>query len=56
MSKSRYSEFGDNNGQGYNLSSGTEDNRTANRNKTAFFKNSGMIVRDQDIEIAFKRT
>lgn len=55
MSKSRYSEFGDNNGQGYNLTSMNED-RTANRNKTAFFKNSGMIVRDQDIEIAFKRT
>lgn len=55
MSKSRYSEYGDGNDQGFNLT-GIEDNKTANRNKTAFFKNSGMIVRDQDIEIAFKRT
>lgn len=30
-------------------SSGVEDNRTAGRNKVAFFKSSGMLVRDQDI-------
>lgn len=39
-----------------NGSSGVEDVRTATRNKVAFFKSSGLIVREQDFEIAYKRT
>lgn len=58
MSRSHYSDVGpnDTNFNMSNGSSGVEDSRTAARNKAAFFRNSGLIVRDSDIEIAYKRT
>lgn len=57
-SRSHYSEYGSNEPNTYmsNGSSGVEDVRTAIRNKVAFFKSSGLIVREQDFEIAYKRT
>ncbi len=57
MSRSHYSDYADlNNLGGSSGSSGIEDSRTAIRNKVAFFKNTGVIVKDQDIEIAYKRS
>jgi hypothetical protein len=32
------------------------DSKTCTRNKVAFFKNSMVLVRDDDIEIAYKRS
>lgn len=56
MSKSHYSDYGDYNAQRSSASSGVDDPKTAVRNKIAFFKNAGVIVRDQDLEIAYKRS
>lgn len=57
MSKSHYSDYGDYNiAQRSSGSSGVDDPKTAARNKIAFFKNAGVIVRDQDLEIAYKRS
>jgi hypothetical protein len=58
MSRSSYSEYlpqDDNSFKGIR-GAGVEDPRTALRNKIAFFRNSGVIVRDQDFEIAYKRS
>lgn len=51
MSKSRYSDYEgmDENHYKSSGSSGVDDPRTAIRNKIAFFRNSGMLVRDEDL-------
>lgn len=58
MSHSRYSDYGtqDDNFYKSSGSSGVDDPRTAVRNKIAFFRNSGMLVREQELEIAYKRS
>lgn len=53
MSKSYFSEIGLNPNESYHL--GIENSHTVKKNKLAFFKDSGVLVRDQSVDIAFKK-
>ena len=52
MSKSYYSDQGDFN----NSKLGIDNSRTVGKNKTAFFKKTGILIREDEFEIAYKRS
>lgn len=52
MSKSYYSDQGD-----FSSSKlGIDNSRTVGKNKTAFFKKTGILIREDEFEIAYKRS
>ena len=52
MNRSTYSE----NGDFSNLRHGIESEKTMVRNKNAFFRPKGLLIRNEDIEIGVKRS
>ena len=53
MSKSYFSEASFKPNDSYHL--GIENGQTVKKNKAAFFKDSGVLVRDSRIDIAYKK-